>query len=353
MNRLEHVLMAQISQTGPMTLESYMEICLLHPVLGFYNRDAPIGARGGFVTAPEISQMFGELIGLTMVNAWNDQGCHESMTLLDLGPGRGTLMDDLLRATARFPGFNSCAQLHLHEASKTLRIEQSTRLDIHHPVWLDRLDDLPDQPLYAVANEYFDVLPIRQFHRKEDSWVECVIGMRNGTLSRGYSTLVDPGILGDRVDGALPGDVVEVRPAAETAMSILSDRIRRHGGMLLVIDYGEEHLCGDTWQAVAGNERADPLVDPGEADLTSHVDFGALARCGQGLCHSGPCPQGEFLERLGIAERARRLANNMQDDDLRGHVAAYHRLVHPEEMGKLFKAMAFYPCSAANPPGFA
>lgn len=352
MTILTDILRVHIHQTGPMTLEQFMEICLLHPTHGYYNRPVPIGAAGSFITAPEISQMFGEVIGLALAASWQELGSPSAFVLLDLGPGRGTLMADCLRATAQVPGFNTSARLHLFEASRTLRAEQSACLRAHAPVWLKVLEELPALPLLAVANEFFDALPIRQFRRDPAGWSECVIGLRDEQLSMGFVPLkngaADKGLFRHRT----VGDIVEIRPSAKRIIATLAEHIAAQGGLLLVIDYGDTTLTGTTFQATTDHQTADPLAAPGTADLTAHVDFGSLIQAAEALAHAGPCPQGAYLERLGITARARALTAGLAGTALKEHAAAFQRLVHPDEMGHLFKVLALYPHTAPQPPGF-
>ncbi len=353
MTALSGILRSHIRQTGPMTLEQYMELCLLHPTHGYYNRPAPIGRSGGFITAPEISQMFGEIIGLALAASWQDAESPAAFTLLDLGPGRGTLMADCLRATARVPGFNTSAHLHLHEASHTLRAEQSSRLAMHAPIWLATLDALPPRPLFAVANEFFDALPIRQFRRDPTGWSECMVGLRAEDLALGFVPLAgDPAIV-HRFSHCAVGDIAECRPTAEQIIRTLAAHIATHGGLMLIIDYGDTMLSGSTFQAVSEHCTTDPLAAPGTADLTAHVDFDALIAAARPLAHAGPCPQGTYLERLGIAARATTLAERLTGKAREEHTAAFQRLVHPDAMGQLFKVLALHPPATPTPPGFA
>ena len=342
-------LRARIANDGPMTLADYMAACLLDPVHGYYATRDPLGAAGDFVTAPEISQMFGELIGLCLAQCWLDQGSPSPVVLAEAGPGRGTLMADILRATRGVPGFHAAARVHLIEASATLRAAQAAI--VPGAVWLDRVDDLPDLPLFFVANEFCDALPIRQFRRDGDGWREVVVGLTDGALAFGLTEPAPLAALSHRLADTRDGDVVEVCPALPPIGAALGDRIARHGGAALVIDYGDWTSLGDTFQAVRGHAAADPLADPGAADLTAHVDFAALAAACTPARHTRLTPQGVFLERLGITQRAQSLAAGLTGAALDAHVAAHRRLTHPSEMGDLFKVIGIYPDGAAPPPG--
>lgn len=352
MTALGDRLIRRIAATGPITLADYMADCLLDPRDGYYATRDPLGAAGDFTTAPEISQMFGELVGLALAQSWLSQGAPDAFTLAELGPGRGTLMADILRATRAVPGFHEAARVVLVEASPVLRGRQAEALaGVRALAWCDSADDLPDAPLWLVANEFFDALPVRQFQRVGDIWRERQVGVADGRLVLGLGGPVALPDLAARMGDTADGGIVELRPAAEAVMQAVAARIARHGGAALVIDYGDWGSLGDTFQAVEGHAPADPLAAPGQADLTAHVDFAALAAAAQGLDASPMTPQGVFLERLGITPRAQQLARGMTGPALEAHVAAHRRLTHPQEMGTLFKAIGFVPKGADPLPG--
>ncbi|MBL3610523.1 class I SAM-dependent methyltransferase [Rhodovulum sulfidophilum] len=348
---LARLLARRIAATGPISIAEFMADCLMHPEHGYYSTRDPFGQSGDFTTAPEISQMFGELLGLWIAQVWLDQGAPAPFTLAELGPGRGTLMADLWRATRGVPGFHAAARLHLVETSPTLRARQRAALPDADIAWLDSVEALPDAPLFLIANEFFDALPIRQFQRDDTGWCERLVGLDGARLSLGLSAPLPLAALEHRLADTKPGDIVETCAVAEAITAGLSARISTHGGAALIVDYGGWHSLGDTLQALRAH-RPEPVLDhPGEADLTAHVDFEALARAATGLRVSGPVPQGTFLERLGIATRTEVLARNLAGDALAGHLAAYRRLTHPEEMGTLFKTLALTPPRAPDPPG--
>jgi SAM-dependent MidA family methyltransferase len=351
MTVLGDLLERQIATSGPITVAEFMAACLGHPEHGYYARRDPLGAGGDFTTAPEISQMFGELIGLSLAQAWQDQGAPAPVTLAELGPGRGSLMADILRATRSVPGFHDAVRLTLVETSPALRAEQTRRLADHAPTWLDRAEDLPDAPLILVANEFFDALPVRQFVRDGDGWRERVIGLSEGRLAFGLTASLPHAALADRLQDTQDGDLVETCAPATAIAGEIGARLGRHGGAALIVDYGGWTALGDTLQAVREHAGTDPLEAPGQADLTAHVDFAALAQAARPAAHAGPTPQGVFLERLGITPRAKRLAQALSGADLDAHVAAHRRLTHPDEMGSLFKVLALFPEGAAPPPG--
>ena len=347
MTPLARLLAARIAATGPMTVADYMAECLMHPTQGYYATRDPFGTRGDFVTAPEISQMFGELIGLALAQAWLDQGSPKPFTLAEPGPGRGTLMADALRATRGVPGFHAGLRLHLVERSPTLRAVQARTVGMAANLH-DGAETLPDAPLFLIANEFFDALPVRQYERREGGWHERMVGLDGEALSFGLvpCALPDPRFAADP-----PGTVVETCPAAPAIMAAIALRIARHGGAAIIVDYGGWRSKGDTLQALRAHAPEPPLANPGQADLTAHVDFEALA-LSAALPRSGLTPQGRLLQRLGIDQRAARLAAGMTGAMRENHLAAHHRLTHTSEMGSLFKAIAFHAPGTPLPPGF-
>ena len=349
MTPLHRVLADRIARFGPVSLADYMALCLLHPEHGYYTGNPPFGTEGDFVTAPEISQMFGELLGLFIARAWQDQGCPAPFLLAEPGPGRGTLMADMLRAARAVPGFADAARIWLIEASPRLVAEQRRVLASHKVSHAKTLSDLPEGPLFLVANEFFDALPIRQFQRTKRGWRERMVGRDGERLAFGLAAplAVEP----VESAGAVVGDIRETRPAAGAIMAEIAMRIENHGGAALVIDYGDWALAGNTLQAVRGHERIDPLAAPGESDLSAHVDFSALADAAKGVSRSALTPQGVFLERLGITARAQALAARLTGAALENHVAAHRRLTHGDEMGNLFKAIGFRPTGTPPLPG--
>ena len=352
MTELRAALLRQIRAQGPISLADYMAQCLLHPRHGYYATRDPLGRAGDFTTAPEISQIFGEVLGLQLAQVWMDQGAPNPFTLAELGPGRGTLMADMLRATSRVPGFHDALSLHLVEASAPLRAAQATRLAQYHPVWHDSADTLPDLPLYLIANEFFDALPIRQFLRQGDGWAERMVGAKGDALCFGLSPPAPLDALAHRLDDTGQGQIVETRAPAEPVMEAVSTRIMAHGGYALIVDYGDWRSRGDTMQALRAHRFDDPLAHPGAADLTAHVDYEALARAAHPLRATALTTQGALLDRLGITARAHALARGLSGESLADHLAAHRRLTHPDEMGHLFKALGLTHPHAPAPPGF-
>ncbi|SDK21804.1 class I SAM-dependent methyltransferase [Aliiruegeria lutimaris] len=355
MNALADILRRRIAHTGPMTLAEYMAECLLHPEHGYYTTETVFGAKGDFVTAPEISQMFGELLGLALAQAWMDQGAPSQAVLAEAGPGRGTLMSDMLRAMRPVPGLLDAFEIQLIEASPKLRARQREALSGYRPNWLNTVRDLPEAPLFFVANEFLDALPIRQFVRQGQDWSERLVREDGGGLAVALTEPAPFAELDHRLADTRDGDVVEYCPSLPSVVGEISGRIARHGGLALFVDYGDWKSRGDTFQAVQNHQPVDPFTAPGTADLTAHVDFEAIARVATAEgAHATPMiAQGLFLEQLGITQRAQALARAMPNPKaMEEHIAAHRRLTHPQEMGSLFKAIAIHPTGAPTPPGF-
>ncbi len=352
---LSELIDRQIRETGPMSIAIYMGLALTYPRQGYYTGTDPLGTSGDFVTAPEISQMFGELIGFFVVNVWQQMGEPRSFTLLELGPGRGTLMQDALRVAARADGFLDACHLQLFEANPALRAQQAERLGKYNPYWADEIDAVADDPLIVVANEFFDALPIRQFVRAPDGWHERQVGLRDGKRAFGLSpTPIAAEAMPEEVREAGIGEVYEVSLAAADALQRLGKRIAAQRGAILAIDYGYETTqAGETLQAVRRHAFADVLEAPGEVDLSAHVDFGALSGVARdlGLKVEPLATQRDFLGRMGIVERASALAK-ANPGQIDGIAAALRRLTDSSEMGTLFKVF----CASAGdiePIGFA
>lgn len=344
---LEHRLKALIRLNGPMSLADYMAICLGDAEHGYYMARDPFGAKGDFITAPEVSQMFGELLGLWAVDLWMKAGKPPLVHLVEVGPGRGTLMIDAMRAARVVPDFIRAVRVHMVESSPRLTAIQWDRLAEAGIAaeWHDRIEKLPPGPMILIANEFFDALPIRQFERSQGIWRERVVGLdADDRLAFGIGPSVlptadVPGHLAASPDGS----ILEIAPAAFAIMEALAARIATSGLGLVAIDYGYAVTSvGDSFQAVRLHKPVDPLARPGEADLTSLVNFDALARAATkaGAVAHPLAEQGDFLLRLGIAERAGRLGADKDQATRASIVADVNRLVGPEEMGSLFKVLA-------------
>jgi NADH dehydrogenase [ubiquinone] 1 alpha subcomplex assembly factor 7 len=357
---LENEIRRLIVAAGPMPVADYMRLCLTHPEYGYYLTGDPIGTTGDFITAPEISQMFGELIGVWMASVWKQMGSPENVRIVELGPGRGTLMVDALRAAKVVRDFHAAIVLHLVEISPVLQRQQQERMDtIGLPVlWHATLDDVPTGPSIIIANEFFDALPVYQAVKRANGWHERVIEIGpSGDLVFGVAS--DPLL---HFDTTLPrglrqspdGSIYEWRSDRVTLE--LGRRVRTDGAAL-VIDYGHAwYGLGETLQAVAGHQYADPLRSPGQVDLTAHVDFRAVAVSAEtiGARIHGPVSQRDFLRRLGIDKRATALKTRAAREKEAEIDIALRRLTATGTggMGELFKALAIADPRLGQLPGF-
>ena len=376
MPALSHHLKRRIADEGPLSVARFMEDALGHPRLGYYMGRDPFGRDGDFITAPEISQMFGELIGLWCVVEWQAMGSPTPVNLVELGPGRGTLMADALRAGGGVEDFLESISLSLVEISPTLKGLQEEALlaagDVRRTQalrWLSDFSEVPEGPLLLIANEFLDALPVHQFQMTADGWRERLVGLEDGKgeggAEGGFRFVIDDApptddrVLSDLANladlaGAEEGAVIEVRPRAQALITDLARRLTETPGAALFIDYGHaETACGDTLQAVKGHHFQNPLDHPGEADITAHVDFGAIGRAAAdaGAQVLGLVSQASFLKNLEIDVRAEALAaaspahsQNIAD--------GLKRLTSDEAMGRLFKVMALISPGMAPPPGF-
>jgi NADH dehydrogenase [ubiquinone] 1 alpha subcomplex assembly factor 7 len=353
-------MLRRIQRAGPMTVAEYMAAALHDRSGGYYAGGDPFGAGGDFVTAPEISQMFGELLGLWTISAWIGAGAPSPACLVELGPGRGTLMVDMLRAIGGVVDPGEVFEIHLVESNRDLRAMQAQRLSPHKLIWHDDIATLPEKPWFLVANEFFDALPIRQLRWTDGTWKECLV-VTNETgdgLAWGVERAPSPlsGLLPPEVrDGAAEGTMVELTLAASAITTDTARHIAKIGGAALLIDYGSERRSlGSSLQAVRDHHRVNPLVDPGLADLSSHVDFSRIrAACETGgATFVGPVDQGRFLFELGIEERATALKRGASQGQARDIDAAMRRLIGPTEMGTLFKVAAMLSPDAPDVAGF-
>jgi SAM-dependent MidA family methyltransferase len=357
---LAAVLSERTVRDGPISVHDYMAACLADRGAGYYLTRQPIGKDGDFVTAPEISQMFGELIGVWIAAIWQGMDEPRAVTVAELGPGLGTLMADALRTWRSVPQLLDSISIALIETSPVLRTTQREALRCSPAplAWYESLEDVRQGPLIVVANEFIDALPVRQFVRERNAWHErCVTLGDKGAFAFCAGAPVE--------DDALPaslaqldiaeGAVVETRPAAISLLSSLAARAEASPVAVLIADYGHRHTgAGDTLQAVHRHRFADPLAVPGEADLTAQVDFAALKdiATGFGLAAYGPMPQGEFLLRLGLAARCDSLARHATDAQRAAVVAGAARLADPRQMGLLFKMLVLQSSGLAPPPPF-
>ncbi len=345
----------RIAMDGPATVAEFMTACLYDPRHGYYATRPSLGPQGDFITAPLVSQMFGELIGAWMAEVWRQMGGPAGVRLVEFGPGDGTLMEDVLRVLRRVPGLLDTAELWLVEPSRPLRTLQAERLAHARPRFADALGELPPgAPLILAANEVFDCLPARQFVRTVEGWAERRVGLdTTGRLAFGLSP--PPSGAAENLPADAPLGAVAERSPAQTALAAeIGARVAEDGGAAVVIDYGRERPgFGDTLQALSRHAKVDPLASAGAADLTVHVDFAALAGAAraQGAAVSPVTSQRAFLCSLGVEARAAALATS-RPDQAETIARQLHRLVAPDQMGELFKVVSIHT-PGLDPPGFA
>jgi SAM-dependent MidA family methyltransferase len=358
---LEPEIRRLIKVAGPLPVAEYMSLCLTHPQHGYYTTRDPLGRDGDFTTAPEISQMFGELIGLWAAAVWRQMGSPANLRLIEIGPGRGTMMLDMLRAAQVVPGFRAAIVAHLVEVSPALERRQRQTLNgLDVPLlWHRSIEEVPDGPLIVVANEFFDALPVHQVVKQEDGWYERMVGI-DGDDNLAFV-----------LAGAPLAHFAETLPQAARAAPVdsifewrgqqpvfeIARRIKHEGGVALAIDYGHtESECGDTLQGVTRHSYADPLETPGLVDLTAHVDFRAMALAADsiGVSVYGPQTQREFLSRLGIERRTDALKQRAAPSQATEIDSAVARLLNTGTggMGQMFKAIAFADPKLGVLPGF-
>ncbi len=360
MTPLARILGTRIKLGGPITIAEYMAEALGHPEHGYYRRRDPLGAAGDFTTAPEIGQAFGELLGLWCADCWDQMGRPRPVCLVELGPGRGTLMADALRAATVMPGFRQAIDLHLVETSPTLRARQLEALG--DAAWHDRFETVPAGPMLLIANEFFDALPVHQFQATAAGWRERLVALEAGGegFRPALASAASPAaaLIAPSLDpaGLPPGSVVEVAPAGIALAAAIGARLTADGGAAVIIDYGHAaSAAGDTLQAVRGHRRHPVLAEPGAADLTAHVDFAALGRAAaqSGARVHGPVTQGAFLRALGIEARTAALKAKATADKAEAIETGARRLIDEAEMGKLFKVLALCAPGLPPPDGFA
>jgi NADH dehydrogenase [ubiquinone] 1 alpha subcomplex assembly factor 7 len=360
MTPLEAEIRRIIAADGPMSVASYMRLCLGHPRHGYYATRDPFGRGGDFITAPEISQMFGELIGLWAATVWPMMGSPAPVALVELGPGRGTLMADALRAARVVPAFAAALHVHLVETSPVLQRRQQEALAAQDvPIaWHQDFAEVPAGPLIVIPNEFFDALPVHQVVKTERGWHERMVGIdADGRLA--FALNPDPiprfaSVMPEAIASAAPGAMYEWR--SDEIAAEIARRVAEHGAAL-VVDYGHtESATGETFQAVGRHGFADPLTTPGAVDVTAHVDFAALVRAVKmdGTRVHGPISQGDFLRQLGIEARAAALRAKATAAQAADIDAVLARLTGSgrESMGELFKAMAFADPNLGTLPGF-
>jgi NADH dehydrogenase [ubiquinone] 1 alpha subcomplex assembly factor 7 len=348
----------RIRAEGPLTVAGFMAMALHDPESGYYAMRDPIGGKGDFTTAPEISQVFGELIGIWCADLWQRMGQPDPVIVAELGPGRGVLASDLLRAAATVPGFRRALRLCLVESSTRLRHEQEMRLRDAQPLWVTQITDLPEGPILLVANEFLDALPVRQFVRGSNHWSERMVGLDPAgdlTFINGPETPAATLIVPESLRSNAPGTIAEVCPAALALAAGLGARLVREPGAALLIDYGYfSSAPGPTLRAVSRHSSIGVLVQPGCSDLSAHVDFAAFSADARaaGADTYGPVTQGRFLQGLGAEARLAGLKLRASPDQRYDLESGLRRLMDPDEMGDLFKAVALASPGLPRPAGF-
>jgi NADH dehydrogenase [ubiquinone] 1 alpha subcomplex assembly factor 7 len=356
-NPLKQKILQMIASTGPLSVAEYMHLCNSHPEYGYYAVGDPLGRKGDFITAPEISQMFGELIAIWCISAWHALDCPNPIQITELGPGRGTLIADFIRTSERNQNFFDAIDITLVETSSSLiKQQQATVKSCKKPVaWRGAIEDLVPVPTLFIANEFLDAIPFRQFVKSGGQWLELGVGVDendNIAYTRG-TACIDEEMLPAGHENEPDGAVFETAPAREAITALIVHHIQNHGGTALIIDYGHPVSgFGDTFQAVQSHQSVSPFANPGNSDLTSHVDFQAImdAATRNGAKVAGLLSQGEFLLSLGLLERAGRLGqakslklqSQIQND--------VNRLVSPGQMGELFKVLCLTNNGLDLPP---
>ncbi|MFO1033730.1 MAG: SAM-dependent methyltransferase [Hyphomicrobiales bacterium] len=334
MTPLETIIREMIAAEGPMPLDRYMSLALGHPQHGYYMTRDPFGRGGDFTTAPEVSQVFGELIGVWVAQVWQQMGSPRSFALVEMGPGRGTLMADVLRVLAKAEKCLKAASVQFVETSPVLRDAQAAR--VPEATWHHTVASLPALPSIVIANEFFDALPIRQFEREGGRVFERCVGVEDGKLFVGL--VASPQSLPLKGDGVFEDGVIRNTVAAQ-----LGDMLKTLGGAALIIDYGHlRSALGDTLQALKAHRPCAITDHVGEADITSHVDFEALGRSfvRGGARVAGVMTQGAFLNAMGLEARTQRLAQTVEGNAREALVTGSLRLAGADQMGEMFKVMA-------------
>lgn len=364
MGSLKASLIRQIQQGGPMDIGRFMQACLCDPQYGYYMVRDPFGAAGDFTTAPEISQMFGEVLGLCLADYWMRIGAPADFALVECGAGRGTLMADILRATRVVPGFHEALHLCFLEVSPVLRQQQEeavSAFDLAHGVcFLNQIEDAADEmPVLVIGNEFLDALPVRQFEKHQGTWKERVVGVNDGATALSYGVVqaaLDPmAIIPMGLQMVPEGNVYEFSPVRSDFVRRVCDVLSARGGGALFIDYGEsQSKAGNSLHAIADHKHVDVLDDPGTCDLSANVDFEVLARDveanGGDVC--GIVEQGDFLRALGIEQRFALLAQKASEQQREDLEKGLHRLIDSDQMGSLFKVFGFCYGSSERFAGF-
>lgn len=333
MTTIEQILKDKINEKGPISVEEYMDTCLYHEQHGYYMSQAPFGQKGDFTTAPEISQIYGEMIGAWVADTWIKMGKPNAWQLLEAGPGNGTLMKDILRTLEHaLPECYASASITLLEISPMLKIKQRETLENHHVCWAHSLDDICfEKPTIAVGNELLDAFPVRQFTKESEGlYKEKLITFENGQFQ--WVKNAEPQKL------SLSGKVVETSDVMESFLCKLKDKLTN--GVALFIDYGD-HASGDSLQAIQKHQKVDIFNNPGNTDITAHVNFDNVRRVLGHERTSFAEPMGQFLNSIGLPLRAAALLKRADDKQKQDIEQSTYRLMHPEQMGEIFKVIAY------------
>ena len=357
---LSDLLINRIKKTGPISVAEFMVEALHHKNIGYYTNSDPFGVAGDFTTAPEISQIFGELIGLWVLNAYRNQAKDDPLCLVELGPGRGTLMSDMVRAISNFANLEKMVELHLVETNPILRKVQDQLLVNLKPTWHNDLSTLPDQPWFLIANEFLATLPVHQLIKNKNRWNERLIDYNSADKCFTWTSTQSPSqlslLIPEEISAKATKDaLIEFSPATLGVIKIIADNIARKGGAALLIDYGYvEPIFKPSIQAVRAHKIIDPLSNPGISDLSCHVDFQSITNEAQyhEIDFHGPITQGEFLTNMGINERAESLKRGSTIQQSKDIDTAVKRLTDRKEMGQLFKIIGLTAKDSPLPPGF-
>ncbi|MBJ26202.1 MAG: methyltransferase [Alphaproteobacteria bacterium] len=360
MSPLEYVIKTEIYQQGSITVERFMSLVLSHPKYGYYSSRDSIGGEGDFITAPEISQMFGEMLGLWALVTWQQTNGDKNLSLTEIGPGKGTLMKDILRAVKMVTDIDNKIQINLVEISQKLKLLQQAKLINYKPKWYPSISKLPHDQTIFIANEFFDALPILQVVGNNYKWYERRISLREKEPFELFFTLGPPIQIDSLPSNILnlkvtDGEIFEYSPSREITILSLAKRVENKGGAILIVDYGHNKTSiGETLQAVKNHQSHSVLENPGIADITAHVDFESLKRAVSDTNTNffGPITQGEFLRRIGIETRAAKLLKNANSSSALKIESALKRLIDPNGMGQMFKVVAITKRGSPVPPGF-
>ncbi|CCI48553.1 unnamed protein product [Albugo candida] len=381
-NELSSILSSLIDVRGPLTVAEYMKRALAHPTHGYYMKKDVFGVEGDFTTAPEISQMFGELIAIWCIATWKEMGSPDPINIVELGPGRGSLMSDFLRSSQSFPRFHSALQVHMIEISPALqRIQKEMLKDvvgIRSLQWHTSLTHVPEGPLLVIAQEFFDAMPVHQFEYTERGWCERLIDSQDDNGNQLFRFVLSPGptpaariFIGRQnlrdlaqsddeklvmTEKAQIGDQLEISPASITIMQEVAKRITANRGAALIVDYGHDHPSSFSLRGIRNHKFVDALEEPGDIDLSANVDFSTLKRYATAepkISSFGSVSQGQFLKTLGIEHRLAVLLENCESEsEAQELYSAYKRLVDADQMGSIFKVMAISHSDINNIVGF-